>query len=133
MSVQRVLIIEDEVSSREALESLLIEEGYSVRTASTGLAGLDSYRDFHPNTVVCDYHLPDIDGLHVLRAIREHDESDVRIIMVTAGLSGEAAERELRAEADAFLGKPIDLDQLTHALRAHGASPGGGEFLNALS
>jgi DNA-binding response OmpR family regulator len=133
MVVQRVLIIEDERSAREALESLLIEEGYNVRSAPTGLAGLASYRDFNPDAVICDYYLPDVNGLHVLRAIRGADNSDVRFIIVTAGMSGDAVERELRSEADAFLGKPIDLNQLTHALRAHGASPRGGDFLNAFS
>lgn len=73
MSARRVLVIEDETSSREALESLLSEEGYIVRTASTGEAGLACHVDFHPDIIICDYYLPDIDGLRVMRMIRACD------------------------------------------------------------
>ena len=103
-----VLVIEDETSSREALESLLLEEGYLVRTASNGYAGLLAFRDFTPDVVLCDYYLPDIDGLRLLRAIRATG-SRVRFILLTAGLGGVQGERALRDEADAFLGKPVDL------------------------
>ena len=110
-----VLVIEDETSSREALESLLLEEGYLVRTASNGYAGLLAFRDFTPDVVLCDYYLPDIDGLRLLRAIRASG-SRVRFILLTAGLGGVQGERALRDEADAFLGKPVDLEELQRAL-----------------
>lgn len=116
MVASRVLVIEDEPAAREALESLLLEEGYLVRTASSGLAGLECERDFHPDVIVCDYYLPDIDGLQVLRSVRAGGE-DIRFIMLTGGLTGDENERALRREADAFLGKPIDLERLHEALR----------------
>ncbi|MEX2582014.1 MAG: response regulator, partial [Gemmatimonadota bacterium] len=80
MGTRRVLVIEDETSAREALESLLLEEGFLVRSASSGEAGLDCYGDFHPDVVVCDYYLPDIDGLEVLRRIRARKNGSVRFI-----------------------------------------------------
>jgi CheY-like chemotaxis protein len=129
MGARRVLVIEDETSAREALVSLLMEEGYQVRSASSGQAGLDCFGEFHPDVVVCDYYLPDLDGLQVLRSIRGRSVSAVRFIMVTAGLSGIANERALRQEADAFLGKPIDLVHFSSLLRA----PDGGHSLNAPS
>ena len=116
---RRVLVIEDETSSREALESLLLEEGFLVRTASTGRAGLQTYRDFTPDVILCDYYLPDIDGLRVLRAIRA-EGGNVRIILMTAGLGGVEGERMLRHEADAFLAKPVDLEELQRALDGSG-------------
>jgi DNA-binding response OmpR family regulator len=133
MGARRVLVIEDETSAREALESLLLEEGYVVRTASTGLDGLECYQAFRPDAVVCDYYLPDIDGLQVLRRIRAGDDHVVRFIMVTAGLSGAANERALRREADAFLGKPVNLADLSRILRSNDRdrSTDGGTFLNA--
>jgi CheY-like chemotaxis protein len=129
MRARRVLVIEDEASSREALVSLLMEEGYLVRSASSGLAGLDCFASFHPDVIVCDYYLPDINGLQVLRRIRGDSGNRVRFIMVTAGLSGPVNERALRAEADAFLGKPIDLTDFSRILR----STDGGSYLNATS
>jgi CheY-like chemotaxis protein len=131
--MRRVLVIEDEPSAREALVSLLGEEGFIVRSASTGREGIDSYGTFRPDVVLCDYYLPDVDGLQVLRSVRTMGGDDTRFIMVTAGLSNAGDERALRAEADAFLGKPIDLDQLHLALQARGPSPDGTGFVKATS
>ncbi len=119
---RRVLVIEDEASSREALESLLREEGFTVRSAPTGEAGLACYAEFLPDTVVCDYYLPDLDGLGVMRLIRAGGQRGVRIIMVSAGMSDVENERALRREADVFLRKPIDLAELSRALDADVAS-----------
>ncbi len=122
--MRKVLIIEDEHSAREALVSLLGEEGFLVRSASTGRDGIASFGDFRPDVVLCDYYLPDVDGLQVLRSLRTMGDPGTRFIMVTAGLSDDDDERALRSEADAFLGKPIDLDQLQLALRPNGHSAG---------
>jgi two-component system, OmpR family, response regulator len=130
MYSRRVLVIEDENSAREALESLLREEGFVVRGAASGQAGLECFREFDPDVVLCDYYLPDLDGLQVLRRIRASDPGSARFIMVTAGLNG-PDERTLRAEADAYLAKPIDLDDLHEALSHSGRSPGLGQVLNA--
>lgn len=115
MAARRVLLIEDETGARDALGSLLTEEGYVVRTAASGRAGLACFREFAPDTVVCDYILPDIDGLQVLREIRAADES-VTFIMMTAGCGGDEAEHTLRQEADYFLGKPINLPEFCGVL-----------------
>lgn len=117
MGTRRVLVIEDETSAREALENLLTEEGYTVRSAPSGLEGLHCYDEFLPDVVVCDYYLPDIDGLQVLRRMRA-SSNPVRFVMVTAGMSGADEEKALRQEADAFLGKPIDLGDLNRVLGA---------------
>lgn len=127
----RVLVIEDEASAREALVSLLDEEGFSVRSASTGREGIESYAAFRPDFVLCDYYLPDVDGLQVLRAVRTMGGGRTRFIMITAGLSDAMDERALRAEADAFLGKPIDLEQLDRALHPRGPAPADNRFVNA--
>lgn len=113
---QRVLVIEDETSSREALESLLQEEGYIVRSAPNGRSALACYAEFLPDTIVCDYYLPDLDGLSVMRLIRAIDDRPVRFIMVSAGMSDAADERALHREADVYLRKPIDLTELAQAL-----------------
>ena len=132
MGTRRVLVIEDEPLARDALVSLLDEEGFLVSSAGNGRDGIDKCRGFNPDVVVCDYYLPDVDGLEVLRTIRSTVDPAVRFIMVTAGLSDEKTEKALRAEADAFLGKPIDLDQLHLALQA-GGPPAGGRLLKATS
>jgi two-component system, OmpR family, response regulator len=116
MEARRVLVIEDENGARDALGSLLAEDGYDVRTAESGRRGLACLEDFHPEAVVCDFYLPDIDGLQVLRQVRAGG-GEVIFIMVTAGCGGEEAERKVREEADYFLDKPVDLSQLRRVLQ----------------
>ena len=120
MAARRVLVIEDEDAARDALGSLLSEEGYVVRTAASGRAGLDCFQEFRPDTVVCDYTLPDIDGLQVVRQMRAVQE-EITFIMVTAGCGGDEAEREARAEVDFFLGKPVNLLEFRDVLQGPGA------------
>jgi len=123
MAAKRILLIEDEPGAREALSSLLSEEGYVVRAAATGARGIAELHSFHPDTVVCDFRLPDTDGLQILRHVREAAPWDVCFIVVTAGCGGEEAEHRLEDEADFFFRKPIDLPRLCSAL-ASAADPG---------
>ena len=125
MAAKRILLIEDEPGAREALSSLLAEEGYVVRSAATGARGIAELHSFHPDTVVCDFRLPDTDGLQILRHVREEAPWDVCFIVVTAGCGGEEAENRLEDEADFFFRKPIDLPRLCSAL-AGAADPGPG-------
>jgi len=117
MAAQRILLIEDEPGAREALESLLSEEGYTVATAENGEKGLIQLRDFHPDTVVCDFYLPDTDGLQILRRVRDVAGRAVTFIVITAGCGGEDAETLLQREADFFFQKPLDLVRFRHALQ----------------
>ena len=115
MAVPRVLVIEDDDGARSALACLLTDEGYAVRTAATGQEGVALAREFEPHAIVCDYSLPDITGLDVMRRLRA-SRADHFFIMVTAGRFDRAGEHSLRAEADVFLDKPVDLSALRVAL-----------------
>jgi len=112
---RRVLLIEDESAARSALESLLREEGFEVRSAATGRQGLADAREFHPDTVLCDYFLPDIDGLEILRELRGGGHP-LSFVAITAGGGGEGAQGALRREADHYLPKPLDLARLREIL-----------------
>lgn len=124
MAARRILVVEDEAGARNALESLLAEDGYTVCTADTGKSALERARDFRPDTVVCDFYLPDIDGLQVIREIRSGLPDDVTIIVITAGGAGEETECALREEADVFLQKPVDLSNFRRALQYSAPAPG---------
>jgi len=121
MAAHRVLLIEDDEGSRNALESLLAEEGYEVRTTFSGSVGLQLARDFAPDTIICDYDLPDLNGLEVLRSTRLLN-SGIFFIVLTADCGGIDTERTLRREADLFLEKPVDMRFLHSALRDGGPS-----------
>jgi DNA-binding response OmpR family regulator len=119
MAAQRILVIEDEPGAREALESLLSEEGYTVASAENGEAGLRTLHEFRPDTVVCDFYLPDTDGLQILRRVRSQASHPVTFIVITGACGGDGVERLLQREADFFLQKPVDLKRLRHALERH--------------
>jgi len=123
MAAQRILVIEDEPGAREALESLLAEEGYTVASAGSGEAGVRRMAEFRPDTVVCDFYLPDTDGLQILRRVRDQAGDDVTFIVITAGCGGDGVERTLQREADFFFQKPVDLKRLRHALQRDGRRP----------
>lgn len=115
MAAPRILVIEDDDGARSALASLLEDEGYAVRAARTGEEGIELAGQFRPQAIICDYSLPDLDGLEVMRRLRA-DQDDLFVIVVTAGRFDPAGERDLRAEADVFLDKPVNLMALRSAL-----------------
>lgn len=116
MAAERILLIEDESDARSGLAHLLADEGFAVRTAGTGVGGLLQLRDFRPDTVVCDFRLPDTTGLQVLRAARTLSSEPLTFIVLTADCGGGESEQTLRQEADFFFLKPVDLNTFHRAL-----------------
>lgn len=115
-------MIEDDEGARDGLGSLLADDGYLVRTAPTGERGLVCAAEFQPEIVVCDFTLPGMDGLEVLRQLRR-TSSPVFFVVLTAGCGDEQLERLLRDEADVFLRKPVDLPRF-RAILSRGADGG---------
>ena len=121
MAARRVLLIEDNAGARFGLGSLLSDDGYNVMTAPTGERGLACASEFDPDIVVCDFTLPGMDGLQVLRKLREMSRR-VFFVVLTAGCGDDRIEAALRAEADVFLRKPVDLPRFRAILES---GPGG--------
>ena len=98
----------------------------TVASAENGESGMRRLNEFRPDTVVCDFYLPDTDGLQILRRVRSQASHPVTFIVITGACGGDGVERLLKREADFFLQKPVDLKRLRSALErtvAHG--PGG--------
>jgi len=110
----RVLVVDDDPAIVEMLVELLERDGrFEVQTASTGFdAGLRT-KEFHPDVIVLDYMLPDINGNAVIRSIRaDRTLADVRIIIVSGVVNREDVEALLKEGADGFLQKPFSIEQL---------------------
>ncbi|MGC4116798.1 MAG: PAS domain S-box protein [Myxococcales bacterium] len=125
----RVLVIEDNVDAAESLKEALELNGHQVETEGTGAAGIAKARSFHPDVVLCDIGLPEMDGFEVARQMRS--DPDLRTAPLVA-LSGYAApedlERSKEAGFDRHLAKPPDLGVLESTIaqvsaQAHGAVP----------
>jgi DNA-binding response OmpR family regulator len=111
-----VLIVEDEDDIRQLLRTMLEREGFSVSEASQGRDGVRQFHQVHPDLVILDVGLPDLDGWQVLERIR--DMSDVPVLMLTALSTERDKVRGLNAGADDYLTKPFSRVELLARLQA---------------
>ena len=109
----RVLLVDDESSVRAALKELVQGRGWEPIVASSGAEALELVD--RVDAVVTDFSMPEMDGLDLLRAIRERDES-LPVILLTAHGSERLAVRAIRAGAYEYVPKPFDVDEMTLAL-----------------
>ncbi len=107
----RVLVVDDEHNARTALGDLLREEGYTVETAADGFKALPKLEEFDPEIVVTDLKMPGMDGLELMRKVREREES-IDVIVMTAYGAIDTAVKALREGAIDYLCKPINFDEL---------------------
>lgn len=113
MCKRTVLVIEDADATRRLVELSLSLEGFNVVQRADGLSGFDAAMELLPDVVVLDVALPGIDGWEVLQRIRADPRSRaIPVVMVTAHDTAEARNQAMVAEADAFLGKPFDVNHL---------------------
>ena len=106
-----LLVVDDEASARSGLEQLLKQEGYSVDLAEDGVAALRCFEAHPADVVVTDLKMPNMDGMELLKKLRERDR-DVPVIVCTAFGDLATAVRAMREGAEDFLTKPIDFDAL---------------------
>ncbi len=105
-----VLVVDDEESIIELLDLGLGREGYRVLSAGTGTEGLELYRKEHPDLVILDWMLPEMEGIEVCRRIRASD--NVPIIMLTAKDTLEDKIKGFETGADDYLAKPFKFKEL---------------------
>jgi len=91
----KILVIDDEPSIRNLLDTLLRRKGYDVVLADSGRKGLELFRREHPDVILLDLKMPEMDGLTVLRQIHSLDPKKPVIILTGAGNA--EAERQVRA------------------------------------
>jgi DNA-binding NtrC family response regulator len=107
----RVLAVDDEPSMTDWLKILLEHEGYEVKTAMIGARGEEIFKTWHPDIVITDMLLPDVDGLELLRRFREsHPETEV--VVLTGHGSVSKAVDAMKAGAHSFVEKPVEPDTL---------------------
>ncbi len=118
MGKRRVLVVDDDPAIVEMLVELLERDGrFEVRTAATGFdAGLRT-KEFHPDVIVLDYMLPDINGNAVIRSIRaDASLADVKIIIVSGVVNRDDVKSLIHCGADEFLQKPFSIEQLVRLI-----------------
>src|SRR5918911_264403 len=106
---ERILVVDDEQNARVALRTILGEEGYEIAEAADGEEALQLLSGFAPAAVLADVRMPRMDGITLLKRAREQG-SDAVFVMMTAFASVEAAVEAMRAGAENYLVKPLDVN-----------------------
>jgi two-component system response regulator AtoC len=111
--MSRVLLVDDEPSVRFALKELVEGRGWEPLVARSGADALDLVD--RADVVVTDFSMPEMDGMELLRAIHERDQS-LPVILLTAHGSERLAVRAIKAGAYEYVPKPFDVDELALAV-----------------
>jgi two-component system OmpR family response regulator len=112
----RVLVVDDEATLTELLSMALRYEGWEVRSAGDGRGAVRVAKEFDPDAVVLDVMLPDLDGLAVLRRLREQSPR-MPVLFLTARDSVEDRIAGLTAGGDDYVTKPFSLEEVVARLR----------------
>ena len=112
----RILIIDDETQIRRFLRVALTSHGYVVKDVGTGKEGLDEIAMFAPDLVILDLGLPDIDGLEVVRQLREWSKVPVIILSVKEQETDKISALDFGA--DDYVTKPFAMGELLARIRA---------------
>lgn len=116
MPPARVLVVDDEQNILDLVVAYLKPEGYEVRTATDGQAGLELARSFGPDVIVLDIMLPGMDGIEMLTHLRR--ESNVYVIMLTAKTEETDKIVGLSVGADDYVTKPFSPRELVARVKA---------------
>ena len=112
----KILVIDDEPSIRDLLDTLLCRKGYDVVLAESGRKGLEVFRREHPDVVVLDIKMPGMDGITVLQQVRSLNPSQPVIILTGAG--SPETEQQVRAlGVTEFVEKEFSLHRLGESLK----------------
>jgi len=125
-SPRKALVVDDEPGVRLALKRCLERAGYEVLTASSGMGALEKVEKENPQIIFLDIHLPDADGLGILKTIKEL-RSDTRVLMITGHANVQGAVEAMKRGAIDYLEKPIDFERLDSLIKVFEAGGSGSE------
>ncbi|MCD6528004.1 MAG: sigma-54-dependent Fis family transcriptional regulator [Desulfuromonas sp.] len=110
-SNSHILLIDDDQQSRETLALILQKTGYHVETAESGEQGLQQMQGQHFDVVITDLILPGIDGLEILKRIKERS-AEIDVILITGNASAETAVAAMKSGAFDYVTKPLNVEKL---------------------
>jgi DNA-binding NtrC family response regulator len=107
----KILIVDDEPFNLDVLEQELNDRGYSIERAADGAEALGKFESFHPDLVLLDYQMPGMNGIEVLKELRNRG-NDAPVVMITAHGTIERAVEAMKEGAYDFVQKPFEPDHL---------------------
>lgn len=113
---RRLLVIDDDILVRQSIVAYLGDSGYQVHDEANGREGIAWFEQNRPDLVLTDLRMPDIDGLNILRHVKDLDPTTPVIVISGMGMVSDVAEA-LRLGAADYLVKPlVDMEVLTHSI-----------------
>lgn len=109
--MNKLLVVDDEVEICDFLKAFFEERDFEVNTANSGPQALDTLTRYAAQVVLLDIHMPGMDGMSVLKKIKE-THPRTKVIMVTALETQEKIEEAMRLGADNYITKPLSLEYL---------------------
>jgi two-component system cell cycle response regulator DivK len=121
-SARSILYVEDNLENRILVQRILEAEGYTFLGASNANEGLQLAHAHHPDLILVDINMPEVDGLTMTRELKSDIQfENVPVIAITANVMRGDRERTLKAGCDGYIQKPIDVDllprQIVHFLQ----------------
>ena len=114
--IKKVLVVDDEPQITRVLRHSLTAHRYDVRTAADGVSALDTFHDWHPDLIITDLQMPEMDGIEFCREIRK--VSKLPIIVLSVRGEEKTKVQALDAGADDYVTKPFGIDELLARVRA---------------
>ncbi len=112
-----ILYVEDNPDNRLLVKRVLLAEDYSLLEATDAAEALDVLRTTHPDLILMDINMPDMDGYTLTARIKSLPGfAQVPILAVTANVMRGDKEKTLEAGCDGYIQKPLDIDQLTREI-----------------
>lgn len=109
--MKKVLVIDDAALMRKLMRTMFENNGYRVAEAEDGIQGVEQYKKYHPDLVLCDINMPQMGGLECLRQILAHNPK-ARVIMCTSNGEKCYADDAMQMGAKAYVVKPIKVAEV---------------------
>jgi two-component system cell cycle response regulator DivK len=112
-----ILYVEDNIDNRTLVKRVLTADGYTVIEAVNATQALEILENTHPNLILMDINMPDIDGYSLTAQIKQTPGlEDIPVIALTANVMRGDRERSLEAGCDGYIQKPVDIDILSEQI-----------------
>lgn len=115
----KILVVDDEKSLLKTIDKVLTKEGYVVTATDNGYDAIDKIKIEFFDLIIMDVRMPDMDGISLLKKIREIQEEDNKsmVIILTAYASEDTPINALKLGADDYIMKPFELDNFLRSVR----------------